>query len=107
MEYTTNRSEKYYSAKEGLIADGIFSSKEIYDTIFGLILYYLIKIKEENYLPNINISNLQKQKNYFIILQDFKNEHFKKINSKDKIIYLSIFLSLELIFSNIPNKAKI
>lgn len=107
MEHIINKSQKYHYAKEGVLADGTFSSQDIYDSICGLILYYTKSIKEDNYFPDINISKLQKQKNYFSILQSLKLEHFQKINFKDKKMYLSIFLSLELECKNISSRGKI
>lgn len=95
MKHIINKSQKYHDAKNGKLADGIFSSKDIYETTCGLILFYLKKIKEENYFPNINIEKLQDQKDFYIILQEIKSTHFKKISPKDKTLYLSIFLSLE------------
>lgn len=96
MKHIINKSEKYHCAKNGNLADGIFSSKDIYETICGLILFYLKKIKEDNQFPNMNIERLQEQENFFNILQEIKSNHFKKISTKDKTLYLSIFLSLEL-----------
>lgn len=96
MEHVINRTSKYHQAKNGILADGIFSEKEIYDSICGLILYYLKSIKEDKFFPSIDIESLQKQKNYLNILKEIKNEHFKKINFKDKKIFLIIFMNLEL-----------
>jgi hypothetical protein len=107
MEHVKNKSLKYHQAKNGILVDGIFSDDEIYDTICGLILFYLRKIKEENFLPKLNIKKLQEQKNYLHILNNIKKTHFKKINFKDKKIFLVIFMSLELIEKNKTGRVKI
>ena len=107
MEYIINRSQKYHQAKSGKLADGIFSSEEIHDCIYGLILYYLKSMKEDNIFPNINIENLQNQTNYLSILLDIKEKHFKKINFKDKKIFLSIILLLELKNKSSKTRGKI
>lgn len=107
MEYIKNRTEKYHQAKKGILADGIFSDKEIYDAICGLILYYLKSIKEDNYLPNIKIKKLQRQEKYLTILKEIKDAHFQKINFKDKKIFLTIFMTLEFIEKSPSKRVKI
>lgn len=96
MEHIINRTEKYHQAKLGIIADGIFSSEEIYDSIYGIIIYYLKSMKDDNYIPKINLSNLQNQDNYLKILSVIKKKYFTKINFQDKKTFLSIFLLLEM-----------
>lgn len=96
MEHIINRTQKYHQAKEGVLADGIFSSTEVYDSICGLILFLLKCIKEDNYLPHIEINQLQKQKNYLLILKEIKKNHFKKMKIKDEKIFFTIFMVLEL-----------
>lgn len=107
MKHVKNRTLKYHQAKQGILADGIFSDREIYDSICGLILYYLKSIKEENYLPNIKLQILQKQKNYLSILKEIKFSHFQKINFKDKKTFLTIFMTLEFIEKQHEKRVKI
>lgn len=96
MEHYINRTKKYHQAKQGLLADGIFSYEETKDAISGLIIFLLNSVKDKNYFPDIDISNLQKQNQYKEILLDIKEHHFKKILFKDKKLFFSIFLFLEM-----------
>lgn len=107
MKHILNKSEKYYQAKNGHLVDSILSSKEIYEVIYGLILYYMKMIKENQTFPLLDLNNLQKQINYSSILHDIKTNHFQKINSKDKKMYLAIFLSLEFTMKENSKREKI
>lgn len=96
MEYIKNKSLQYHQAKKGILADGIFCEKETYDSICGLIIFYLTCIKENKNFPDLNLIKLQEQKNYLSILKQIKEEHFHKINHKDIKIFMTIFMTLEL-----------
>lgn len=96
MKNVKNKSLKYHQAKVGILADGILSSTEVYDCICGLIIYYINTIKENKILPDINLYKIQQQKNYLSILQQIKRDNFQKIHSKDKKIFMTIFMTLEL-----------
>lgn len=107
MEHVINKSLLYHQAKKGILADGIFSDKEIYDCVCGLIIFYLIQIREKHTLPDIKIIKLQKQKNYFTIVESIKKEHFQKIQNKDKKIFLAIFMVLEMAEKPMIKRGKI
>jgi len=96
MEHYVNRTKKYHQAKQGFLADGIFSYEETKDVICGLIIFLLKSIKDNNYFPDIDISKLQKQNKYKEIILEIKEDHFKKIAFKDKKLFFSIFLFLEM-----------
>jgi hypothetical protein len=109
MEHYINRTKKYHQSKHGLLADGIladgiFSYKETKDAISGLIIFLLNSVKDKNYFPDIDITNLQKQNQYKEILLEIKEHHFKKILFKDKKLFFSIFLFLEM--GNKKNKKR-
>ena len=107
MEHYLNRTKKYHQAKQGYLADGIFSYEETKDAIQGLIIFLLKSIKENNYFPDIDISNLQKQKKYIDLLLEIKECHFKKIPFKDKKLFFSIFLFLEISNKKVQKREKI
>lgn len=107
MEHYINRTEKYHQAKQGFLADGIFSYEETKDAISGLIIFLLKSIKDNNHFPDIDISNLQKQNKYKELILDIKDSHFKKISFKDKKLFFSVFLFLEMENKKIQKREKI